>query len=142
MPGRVDICTADYAAAIKEALLAAGLGDAHLFIVQSVQDWARDHGIRESNPFRAGLAARAQDDTPAVVLLSILSTEIQQSVVPALEMRGFSEDTTRLEAPGAFLEHLVLHEIAHLVLGVGATESECDSWAFTRMTGVWRKDAA
>lgn len=114
-----------------EALLRdVGLGDCLLPIVDSVQDWARQFGIQEDDPFRAAMAARRSDGRPAIVLLRQIRPDIRSSILPAMEIRGFGTEVERLRDPSAFLEHLVLHEAAHLLLPDGATESDCDRWAF------------
>ena len=81
------------------------------------------------------MAVRRQDGVLAVVLADEITTDMQQGIIPAMQVRGFVEEVTRLDQPDAFLEHLVLHEAAHLLLPPGTTETECDEWAFARLTG-------
>jgi hypothetical protein len=53
-----------------------------------------------------------------------------------VEWRGF--DVDRLREPSALLEHLVLHEAAHLVLPEPSDEDNCDRWAFDSLAGRMR----
>src|SRR5207245_7145494 len=104
-------------------------------MVCSVQEWAAGAGIREDDPFRAAMAAtRRPDGIPTIVLLAYITADIQGSVIGVLLSRGFGDEADRLQDPAAFLEHLVLHEIAHLVLK-DPSESDCDQWAFERLAG-------
>jgi hypothetical protein len=88
------------------------------------------------------MAALRSDGVPTIVLLDAITPDIRDTITPAMEIRGFAVDVARLGEPSAFLEHLVLHEAAHLVLPDGASESECDRWAFDRMSGGMRPDDA
>lgn len=142
MTKRRAIYPGQYLAAIAATLRAAGVARCDVICVESVQEWAHSVGIDEANPFRIGMAVRREDGVPGIVLVNEITSEMQEGIVPALEMRGFIEDVARLADPGSFLEHLVLHEAAHLLLGPGATESECDRWAFDRLSGVMRLDLA
>jgi len=106
-----------------------------LVLVDSVQEWAQSAGIEELDPFRAAMAAtRHQDGVPFIVILRRITEDIQGSVIGALQFRGFGSEADRLRDPALFLEHLVLHEIAHLVLDK-PSESDCDRWAFDRLGG-------
>ena len=88
------------------------------------------------------MAARRGDGMATIVLLDTIDPHTQQRVVPALIIRGFGTEVSKLEAPDAFLEHLVLHEAAHLLLPDGASESDCDRWAFDRLSGQMHEDPA
>jgi hypothetical protein len=47
---------------------------------------------------------------------------------------GFEALAERLVTPELFLEHLALHELAHLVNDWGQeAEEDCDDWAFRKM---------
>jgi hypothetical protein len=101
-------------------------------IVDSVYDWARFHNAPEKNPFRVAMAGIG-DGRPVITLLRHITTDNRDSILPAMEMRGFQ--VKELREPAAFLEHLILHEAAHLLLPDGASESQCDKWAFEQMAG-------
>ncbi len=105
-----------------------------VLLVDSVQAWAKAADINEADPFRAAMAVtRRHDGAPSIVMLKEISPDIQQSVIGALEFRGFGDETPQLDDPLVFLEHLTLHEIAHLVLDTDS-EPACDRWAFDRLT--------
>ena|SRR2546422_923857 len=106
-----------------------------LLLVDSVELWAQSLGLEEQDPFRAAMATtRRQDGVPFIVVLKRITEDIQGSVIGALLFRGFGSEADRLRDPALFLEHLVLHEIAHLVLE-NPSESDCDRWAFDRLGG-------
>jgi len=106
-----------------------------LLLVDSVQQWAQSVAIEERDPFRAGMAAtRHQDGVPFIAVLKRITEDIQGSVIGALKFRGFGPEADRVPDPALFLEHLVLHEIAHLVLE-NPSEPDCDRWAFDRLCG-------
>jgi hypothetical protein len=132
-----------YTEAFRRGLLdlarSHGMGDVDLIIAPSVQDWAHAVGVEEPEPFRAGMALRRPDGVPTIVLRALITSDIRAGILPALEMRGF--DVDRLAAPNVFLEHLFLHEIAHLVLDAGASETECDSWASEKLSGTLHADS-
>jgi len=120
---------------VQDLIRTVGPPNCELIVVDSVQQWANSVGIAETDPFRAAMAAnRRSDRAPTIVLLRCLTADIQGSVIGALLLRGFAAEVDRLRGPAAFLEHLVLHEIAHLVLS-DPSESDCDRWAFERLAG-------
>jgi len=132
---RLDINVQAFRPQLKELIRKFGPPGCELIIVDSVQEWAVGAGIREDDPFRAAMAAtRRPDGIPTIVLLAYITADIQGSVIGALLYRGFGDEADRLQDPAAFLEHLVLHEIAHLVLK-DPSESDCDQWAFERLAG-------
>ena len=123
-----------YRPQIEALLREIRLGKCELVITDSVQDWAGGVGVQEDNPFRAGMAVVRSDGVQLIVVLKQITADIQTGVINAIEMRGFWEEVKRLEEPSAFLEHLVLHEAAHLLLD-SPSESDCDTWAFARLRG-------
>jgi hypothetical protein len=86
------------------------------------------------------MAARSGDGIATMILRDAIDPHMQRAIILALMIRGFDTEVSRLEAPHAFLEHLVLHEAAHLLLADGASESECDRWAFDRLSGQMHED--
>jgi len=104
-----------------------------LLLVDSVMKWSIGVGIPEDDPFRAARAVvRQPGDVPTIVMLKKISEDIQGSITGLLLARGFGDEADRLQDSAVFLEHLVLHEIAHLVLD-NPSESDCDEWAFERL---------
>ena len=135
----LDIDVQLYRPQIEGLVRKFGPSGCQVLVVDSVQDWARSVGIEEEDPFRAGMAATSRaDGAPVIVLLSCITGDVQGSVIGALLFRGFLTEAERLKDPAAFLEHLVLHELAHLILGELTSESECDRWAFKRMGNLLR----
>lgn len=124
-----------YRPQIEAVLREVGLDRCQLLLVDSVNDWAAAVGIRVQSPFLTGMALIQQPGAvPTIVLRSEITRDMRASVTSALELRGFFDEVPRLDDPLAFLEHLVLHEAAHLLLS-NASESDCDRWAFDRLRG-------
>src|SRR4051812_36789592 len=98
---------------IVRILETVGLHDCLVEFVESVQEWARSVGVIEENPFRAAMALRA-DGRPLIVLISQISAEQRQGILGGMLLRGFGKELEQLESAEMFLEHLVLHEAAHL----------------------------
>jgi len=122
---------------IEALLRSVGLSKFELVVAESVQAWAQSVGIKNDNSDRTGMAATRSDGVALVVLRSRITRDQQQSVKDGMLVRGFGAELDRLDAPEAFLEHLVLHEAAHLLLD-GASKSDCDEWAFDRLAGAIR----
>jgi len=73
------------------------------------------------------------DGNPFIVFKSVITDNDRSGVIGGMMFHGFDQELTRIEAPEAFLEHLALHEAAHLLLPDGASEYECDQWAFEHL---------
>ncbi len=135
----IDIDVQLYRPQIEGLVRKFGPSGCQVLVVDSVQEWAKSVGIEEEDPFRAAMAATNRSDgAPVIVLLRCITGDIQGSIVGALLFHGFLSEVERLKDPAAFLEHLVLHELAHLVLGELASESDCDRWAFERLGNLLR----
>jgi hypothetical protein len=119
---------------IETILRDLGFQKFELRIEESVQDWAVAHGIREPSHSRTAMAAARSDGVATIVLVRVITPEMQRGVISGLEFRGFDTEARRLIEPVLFLEHLVLHEAAHLLLAE-ASEDDCDRWAFDRLNG-------
>ena len=130
---------ARYRKGIATLLDSIGLSGCEILIVPSIQEWADAHGLEGPGPFTAGMAA-TRDGAPLVILLDTIAEDIRDGILPALLIRGFGAELERIEGPSAFLEHLVLHEAAHHLLPDSASESECDTWAFARLSGAFHPD--
>ena len=132
MPPR-DIDVLDSESEILEIIRLIGPPRCRLLLVDSVMEWSKSVGIPEDDPFRAARAVVQQPgDVPTIVMLKNISEAIQGSITGLLLFRGFGDEADRLQNSAVFLEHLVLHEIAHLVLE-NPSESDCDEWAFERL---------
>ena len=135
------IYPAYYLRGISALLRRVGLPTCEVLLVPSVQEWARSVGLDGPHPHTAGMAA-TRDGLPIITLCDTITEGIRDGIVPLMELRGFGSDLNRIEDPAAFLEHLVLHEAAHLLLPDGATDSACDTWAFERLSGCLQPDAS
>ena len=123
---------------IEAILHRVRLEDCEVLIVDSPEEWARQHGVKRDLPFVSAIAGLV-DGRPVVVLQRKITSDTQSRVldgmvVRGVELEGFPAEVETLEDPSAYLEHLVLHEAAHLILPDGATELQCDQWAFERMS--------
>lgn len=79
--------------------------------------------IRDGTNKRAGILMRRN-----------LSVDRVRGVQDRLLVGGFDALAARLTTPALFLQHLVLHELAHLVNDWGQdAEEDCDDWAFRAM---------
>jgi hypothetical protein len=139
---RSDVRPTEFIDAIRATVEEFGLRSAEIHVVSSVQEWALQHGMEELEPFRAARAAVSPLGAPAIVLLECISIDIQDSILSRLAVGGFAQQADQLSVPHAFIEHLVLHEVAHLLLPRDASEEDCDKWAFERLTGGWSRRAA
>jgi len=133
-----DLYPDQYRPQIEALLSEIGLESCEVLVVESVKDWAQAVGIPEDDPFRAAMVTiRSAGSAPTVVLRRHITTDIQTSVLNGMEVRGFLEEVDRLDQPELFLEHLVLHEAAHLLLRT-QSEADCDDWAFQHLAGRFR----
>jgi len=89
-------------------------------------------GVEEKNHERLAMALLA-DGNPLIVFKSEITEDDRSGVIGRLMFGGFDAELSRLQLPEAFLEHLVLHEAAHLLLLEKASEEDCDRWAFDRL---------
>jgi hypothetical protein len=120
--GRLKEIAANYPVAIED-----------IIAVPSVQEWAESHGMKEANPFRTGCVVQNNQTMAYLIVLSEeITDDMQSAVCSAMELRGFASEVEALKAPENFLQHLVLHEIAHPLFPEGS-ESECDAWAFREL---------
>ena len=121
---------------IDALLRSVGLEECELLILDSPEEWARQHNVKRDIPFASAFAG-LMNGRPVVVLQRKITPETQSNVLWGIRVRsvreGLTVDVDCLEDPSAYLEHLVLHEAAHLILPDGATELQCDQWAFDHM---------
>ncbi|MCU7927390.1 MAG: hypothetical protein KZQ97_13225 [Candidatus Thiodiazotropha sp. (ex Dulcina madagascariensis)] len=104
--------------------------------VPNIMDWCETRDIEENNPFRTGKCLRNSETGEYLILLAQeITADMQNSVIGALELRGFSSNTEVLHKPLAFLMHLLLHEVAHAI-DYKWSEEECDSWAFKELEKI------
>ena len=118
-----------------EALAKQYGADLDVLVTPDVQAWCKERNVAESNPFRCGKALRYNETGRHLILLADpVSGDMHASALSAMEHRGnlTHEQLTTLRQPGAFVKHLVLHEVAH-ALDSRRTEDECDEWALTQL---------
>ena len=127
-----DIDTRAYLTELRALARRWGL-DIRVEIVPNIQDWCQAHGVPEDNPFRAGKIVQNDQSGQYVILVpETITTDMVSSVITAMECRGFATDVDLLSGGRAFLQHLVLHEIAH-GLDHARSEEACDQWAFEQL---------
>ncbi|SRR6266550_1622388 len=118
---------------IERLLANLGEGEWTLLTVDAVEDWAASVKLPQRDVFIPAMAVRASDGRRFVVIRRLLTDDIQGSVLGRFLIRGYG-DQPELKDPLRFLDHLVLHEVAHHVLDTDK-EEPCDSWAFSKMPG-------
>lgn len=113
-----------------------------VLIIDNVPGWCRRHNIEEYNPSRTARAFRVQQNGKGVILLaSLITPPMRRSVEVFIERSGYPEEVKALREDRNFLQHLVLHEIAHLNYDWGEEEETlCDKWAF-EMMGIPRRSS-
>jgi hypothetical protein len=126
------IQTGEHQDDIARILREVGLHDCSVELVESVQQWATSVGVEEKNPDRVAMAGTA-DGKPLIVLKSEITEDDRAGICGRMMVGGFDEELNRIESSEVFLEHLILHEAAHLLLPSGADEDECDRWAFANL---------
>ena len=127
------IHTAQHIEALKAIAANYAVPVEDIIAVPNVKEWSQSNSLEEKNPCRV---AKVVQNTQTRAFLIILAAEItdsmQRSVTGAMELRGFVDEVEALRDPTKFLQHLVLHELAH-PLHPGGTESDCDAWAFKEL---------
>lgn len=136
------IRVAAHRALIDTILLDHGLQPECLDLVQDVQAWCTSHGVEEPNPHRMAKCFCHWDNGECHIVLSeALTQEMILSGKAAMECYGFHDEVQRLDTPGKFLVHLVLHEVAAHVLET-TEQVPRDEWAFERVAryAAWQVD--
>lgn len=102
-------------------------------IVPDIRAWCQSQGIAEDNPQRqAKCLCRTSDGAYYVLFRETINDEMITSSKDAMTLRGLGGKVSLLVDDDMYFEHLVLHEIACVVLG---DTSQCwrDEWAFEEM---------
>ena len=125
--------TGEYREALEAQLKRHASQPVSLVIVDDVEEWARGVKGASGNP-----AAMAVVEHPSgawrIVMRRELSEERIRGVLDRLFFGGYLKAEESLQEPRVFLEHLVLHELAHLQNNWGQDkEEDCDGWAFERL---------
>ena len=106
-----------------------------LLFVDDIAEWGVKTGAQvKGNPNATALVDRESSEW-LIVVREVLSEDQVASNINAMDIfEDHGECIALLNTPERFLEHTVLHELAHLVLGVGnELESHCNAWAFQRL---------
>ncbi len=105
-----------------------------LLVVDDIAEWcaARQEEGR-GNPI-AMAVVDGQTGLWGILLRRRINANQIASVLSRIEYGGFERTHEILNVPTKFLEHTVLHELAHLQNGWNQDrEDDCDRWAFERM---------
>ena len=105
-----------------------------LELVPSIQSWCRENRLPEAGPFCAGIAVQTHQTGKFRVLLANPITNVMASTaLEAMGLSGHSDaELNFLAPPERFVDHLLLHEIAH-TLDPAQSEQACNRWASEQM---------
>jgi hypothetical protein len=123
-----------YEAELSRVIRAHSEEPVDLLFVEDIASWCREHkGTCSGNPIamaiRDGSSQRA-----GILIRRDLKTDQVRGVQDRLLVGGFEALAEQLVTPELFLQHLALHELAHLVNDWGQeAEEDCDDWAFRAM---------
>jgi len=131
-----NIRTEKYRDDITRILNRPGYDEENIEYVEDVHEWEKkNYPETLSHPFTIAMC-RPNPETGATLIVikeNISSSYVVQSIFPAMELRRLSEVTERLEDDWYFIQHTILHEIAHSK-GIN-NETEADIWADKNM--IW-----
>ncbi|HMK56481.1 MAG TPA: hypothetical protein VK448_07590 [Dissulfurispiraceae bacterium] len=138
MKGAETIRTESYLAQLRAVATRYDFPLEEIEAVQDIMQWCNERGIEENNSWRVGKCLRNRTNGKYRILLAAeITPEIKNSVLAAMEYRGFGNEVSSLEASEKFLEHLLLHEIAHAKHETWE-EKDCDKWAFNELKGPYK----
>ena len=105
-----------------------------LLVVDDITEWcAARQGNGSGNPV-AMAVVDGQTGRWGILLRRRIGADQIASVLSRIEYGGFERTHETLNPPTKFLEHTVLHELAHLQNRWNQDkEEDCDRWAFERM---------
>lgn len=125
----------DYRRTLEAVISQHGRERAELRIVPDVAEWCVTHSV----PMVGNPPAMALVELPSrrwMILLRrrIDSDGVKDVLFSTLTSRGFLNAGILLDTADRFLEHLVLHELAHLNNDWRQDRDlDCDAWAFEKM---------
>ena len=123
-----------YASELRQSLRRHADKPVTLTFVSDVHDWCEENDVPcSTNPCAMALIARPSNQAMILVRQCIDDSRVE-GVRGRLIAGGFDAGARYLDSPERFLEHLVLHELAHLANDwPQADEDRCDEWAFRAM---------
>ena len=124
----------DHRCTLERVIREHGMERAELLIVDDVAEWQANRGTPiSSNPI-AMAVKDGQTGAWGILLRRRIDSGRVESVLGMMEVRGFLKARLLLDTPESFLEHTVLHELAHLNNGWRHDQdADCDEWAFEKM---------
>ena len=117
---------------LAEILARYGVPRDWLEITSDIAAWCEQRGLPESNPFRAAKCFM-NDSRCQILLRELQTTDMVNSAISYMELIGFTNEFARLKSDGAYLAHLLLHEIACFVLQT-TEQAPRDAWAFAELS--------
>jgi len=123
-----------YNSAFESFLKKYNIPQTKIIYVESVKDWAVEHGIPENNPFRVALNAK---EHPTGIHVIVILEEMGKNNIPlitsALRIREFPHWRELNNDLELFIKHTFLHEIAHIKFGTTEEKIELDNWAWDEL---------
>ncbi len=132
------IKTRDHLPQIIDILSKYGLTSNNLEIVLSTQSWASKRGIKSVSRDILGFSTvetnhKTNTKKEIIVLLEEMSLGDIGSVLSRIDY-PVTKPTKFIKTDEKFIEHLVLHEIGHVVQGISQKDEEkADDFAFKAM---------
>jgi hypothetical protein len=126
----------DHRRTLETVIRQHGRERAELVIVDDIAEWCVTHSVPMLGNPPPAMAVVEQPSGRWMILLRrrIDSDGVQDVLFSTLTSRGFLKAGIWLDTTERFLEHLVLHELAHLNNNWGQDrDPDCDAWAFEKM---------
>lgn len=108
-----------------------------LLIVPDIEEWSKGRlSNAKGNPVAMAIVD-GETGGWGILLRQEIDEFSARSVLDGMAFGGRHDVYDRLTSQETFLQHLVLHELAHLSNGWDQThEDDCDDWAFERLPPV------
>jgi hypothetical protein len=129
------ISSSEHAEHLNGILRSNAARPVQLLFVEDIAEWAAETGAKVNGNPNATALIGGESREWLIVVREAISEEKVASNINAMDIfENHGECIGLLNTPERFLEHTVLHELAHLILGVGnESESLCNAWAFQRL---------
>jgi hypothetical protein len=124
----------EFATSLRQAVDRNCAESVQIIFIDDVDEWCvARNGQCAGNP--PAMAIRYSPSNEAAILIRRgIDAVTVRGIKDRMFVCGLELLSARLDEPEAFLTHLALHELAHLVNGWGqAQECDCDEWAFRAM---------